>query len=177
MNALKKTHYALFDLPEAFEIDRTRLDTAYRSVQAAVHPDRFAGASDAERRMAMQLATQANEAYATLRDPTRRAAYLCGLHGADPQVHSNTAMPAQFLMQQIEWRERLGEARDSASLETLAELADELGALRRALVDELREAIDARHDFPAAADAVRRLMFVDRFADEVADAEDRLLHS
>jgi len=177
MNALKKTHYALFDLPEAFEIDRNRLDTAYRSVQAAVHPDRFAGASDAERRLAMQLATQANEAYATLRDPTRRAAYLCGLHGADPQVHSNTAMPAQFLMQQIDWRERLGEARDSASLAALAGLAGELGALRRALVDELREAIDARRDFPAAADAVRRLMFVDRFAEEVADAEDRLLHS
>ena len=177
MNSLKKTHFALFDLPEAFEIDRARLDAAYRSVQAAVHPDRFAGASDTERRLAMQLATQANEAYATLRDPTRRAAYLCGLHGADPQVHSNTAMPADFLMQQIEWRERLGEARDGASLDTLVELAGELDAARRALVGSLREAIDERRDFPAAADAVRRLMFVDRFADEVSDAEERLLHS
>jgi len=174
MNALSKSHYELFGLPEGFAIDAAALDAAYRSVQGAVHPDRFGGASDTERRIAMQFATQANEAYRTLRDPVRRAAYLCALHGADPRVHSNTAMPASFLGLQMEWRERLEEARDARSAEELRVLRDELDDSRASLIARLAEAIDGGRDYELAAGLVRQLMFVERFGEDVDAADDLL---
>lgn len=174
MNPLSKSHYELFGLPEGYAIDAAALDAAYRSVQGAVHPDRFGGGSETERRIAMQFATQANEAYRTLRDPVQRAAYLCTLHGADPQVHSNTAMPAAFLGQQMQWRERLEEARDARSLDELRLLRAELAGSRASLIARLTEAIDRGGDYGLAAGLVRQLMFVERFAEDV-DAVDDLL--
>ena len=102
--ALAKNHFSLFGLPQAFAIDPAALDSAYRAVQAEVHPDRFAGANDAERRRAVQFSAQVNEAYQTLRAPLARARYLLGLKGIDVGAESNTAMPADFLMAQMEWR-------------------------------------------------------------------------
>ena len=106
-----QNHFDLFHLPQQFAVDMAALDAAYREVQAQVHPDRFVNATDAEKRVAMQWATRANEAYQTLKNPQKRAQYLCELNGADLKVESNTAMPMDFLMQQMEWREELEEAR------------------------------------------------------------------
>jgi len=172
MNQLTKSHFELFGLTERFGIDPTALDAAYRNVQAAVHPDRYGGASGTERRLALQLATQVNEAYRTLRDPVLRAAYLCAHHGADPQVGSNTSMPAAFLAQQMELRERLDEAREARSAEQLRQLREELTADREALIGQLAEAIDTRGDYALAASLVRQLMFVERFGEDVDSADD-----
>ena len=177
MNALTRNHFELFGLPEQFAIDSGALDEAYRRVQRTVHPDRFAGATDAERRVAMQLAAQANEAYRTLRSSTSRAAYLCALHGEDPAEQSGVSMATDFLMQQMEWRERLGEVTDSRNTAALVSLRGELEAARGALLASLHESIDRQHSWTGAADCVRRLMFVDRFADEVDDVEHRLTHA
>ena len=106
-----QNHFDLFHLPARFTLDMGALDAAYRDVQGQVHPDRFVNATDAEKRVAMQWATRANEAYQTLKNPQKRARYLCELNGVDLQTESNTAMPMAFLMQQMEWREELGEAR------------------------------------------------------------------
>jgi molecular chaperone HscB len=174
MNALKKTHYELFGLPEGFVIDAAALDDAYRRVQGAVHPDRFSAASDAERRIAMQLATHANEAYRALREPAARAAYLCALHGVDPQVHSNTAMPAEFLGQQMEWRERLDAVRESRNAAELGALRDELSESRRTLHEAIARAIDERADYASAAALLRQLMFVERFDNDVDLLDEQL---
>jgi molecular chaperone HscB len=99
---------------------RLRRDQA---VQSEVHPDRFAAQGDAAQRMAMQWAVRVNEAYQRLKDPLRRGAYLCELQwaGAPIQAENNTAMPAAFLMQQMEWREALEEARTQADVQALDE--------------------------------------------------------
>lgn len=174
MNALTRTHYELFGLPEGFAVDASALDAAYRSVQGAVHPDRHSAGSATDRRIAMQLATQANEAYRTLRDPLQRAAYLCALHGADPQLHSNTVMPAAFLTQQMEWRERLDEARDARDAGAIRALRGELETARRALLAGIAEAIDGARDFTRAAALVRQMMFVERFEADVDAAGEQL---
>ncbi len=175
MSSLTRNHFELFGLPAAFSLDRAALDSAYRTIQGTVHPDRFAAGSDTDRRLGMQLAAQANEAYRTLRDPALRAGYLCSLRGVDVGIESNTAMPTDFLMQQMEWRERLDDAsagRDTAALESLRdELADERDALLRLLA----AAIDERGDYAEAAGLVRRLMFLDRFGSGIDAAEERLL--
>lgn len=161
-----QNHFELFHLPQRFAVDMAALDNAYREVQGRVHPDRFVSASDAEKRVAMQWATRANEAYQTLKSPFKRAAYLCELNGIDLQTESNTSMPREFLMQQMEWREALEEAKAAKDLDALENLEAELRALRNAKVAHLGELLDASV-FDEAAQGVRQLMFLDKFDAEV----------
>jgi len=168
-------HFALFGLAPRFAVDLAALEAAYKRVQGQVHPDRFAAGTPAERRVAMQWATQANEAYRALRDDARRAAYLCERAGVPIEAESNTAMPPAFLMQQLEWREALDEAR--AGGRGMAGLQAEVDAARAATVGQLRAALDEAHDAPRAAALVRQLMFIDKFGAEIhAAAQARSSH-
>ena len=121
-----QNHFELFQLPQQFSLDMHELDRAYHEVQNKVHPDKFTQSSDAEKRVAMQWATRANEAYQTLKKPLKRATYLCELQGVDLETESNTSMPAQFLMQQMEWREAFDDARQTNDLNALMRLEKEL---------------------------------------------------
>jgi molecular chaperone HscB len=163
-------HFELFGLPPRFAIDLDALERAYKGVQAHVHPDRYAAGTAAERRVAMQWATRANEAYTTLRSPGRRAAYLVERAGVPIAAESNTAMPGAFLMQQLEWREALDEARGNES--ALASLRATMNAERGALLAELGRAIDEAGDYAQAATLVRQLMFIDRFAADIDSADE-----
>ncbi|MEG1834319.1 MAG: Fe-S protein assembly co-chaperone HscB [Burkholderiaceae bacterium] len=165
-------HFALFGLAPRFRIDEAALANAYRDLQARVHPDRFAAASAPERRVAMQWAARANEAYQTLRDPQRRAAYLCESRGAKIQAETNTVMPTAFLMQQMEWREALDEARAGRDPAPIARLIDELDAVRAATLAALEAALDVNQDALAASGLVRQLMFIDKFGAELAAVTD-----
>ncbi|MBI1892295.1 MAG: Fe-S protein assembly co-chaperone HscB [Burkholderiales bacterium] len=168
-----KTHFDLFHLPQRFAIDMQALDKAYHEVQNQTHPDRFASAGGAEKRVAMQWATRANEAYQTLKNPLARAQYLCELNGVDLQTESNTAMPPAFLMQQMEWREALDEAHADKDIGALENLEADLRAARKAELAQIEKALDAK-DFAEAAQGVRRLMFLERFKEEVARVFDLL---
>jgi len=171
---LTQNFFDLFGLPARFELDSEQLDRAYRDIQASVHPDRFVNAPDAERRVSMQQATHANEAYQTLKNPIRRAAYLLGQHGIDPQFETNTAMPAQFLMEQLEWRDAVEEASDSADVRELDHLGSRLvGELKR-MYAEIGRQIDERGDFAGAAETVRKLMFLEKVGTEIGDAMEAL---
>jgi molecular chaperone HscB len=161
-----QNHFELFNLPARFDVDTGALDAAYREVQGRVHPDRFVNATDAEKRVAMQWATRANEAYQTLKNPQKRAQYLCEINGADLQTESNTAMPVEFLMQQMEWREALGEARAAKDAEALDALDAEVKRERRQRLEGIGQQLDAGN-YDAAAQGVRALMFLEKFGDEV----------
>ena len=166
---LANDDFELFGLPRRFALDRGELESRRRALQAEVHPDRFAGADAASRRAAMQSAVRVNEAYARLGDPLKRAAYLCELTGTPVRAEDNTAMPLDFLRQQMAWRESLD---DAGSRDEVDAVARELAHERRLAYDRLAGAIDERRDFAAAAEQVRALMFIERFA---ADVEDRLV--
>jgi len=161
-----QNHFELFQLPQRFALDTSALDAAYRDVQGRVHPDKFVNATDAEKRVAMQWATRANEAYQTLKNPQKRAQYMCELNGVDLQTESNTAMPMAFLMQQMEWREELGEARAGKDADALEALDKQLRNERKAKLLDIEHQIDAG-DFHAAAQGVRALMFLEKFGEEV----------
>jgi molecular chaperone HscB len=161
-----QNHFELFQLPQRFAVDASALDNAYRDVQSRVHPDKFVNATDAEKRVAMQWATRANEAYQTLKTPQKRAQYLCELNGVDLQTESNTAMPVAFLMQQMEWREALGDARAAKDADALDALDRDLRAARKAQLVQIEQQLDAA-DFAAAAQGVRALMFLEKFGEEV----------
>jgi molecular chaperone HscB len=168
-----QNHFDLFQLPAKFAIDMGALDSAYRDVQGQVHPDRFVNATDAEKRVAMQWATRANEAYQTLKNPQKRAQYLCELHGVDLKTESNTAMPMQFLMQQMEWREALGDAKAAKDLGALESLDVEVGNDRKTRMVQIGEQLEAG-DYEHAAQGVRALMFLEKFGEELHYAFDAL---
>ena len=165
---LDSDDFELFGIPRRFAIDAGALDAKRRALLAEVHPDRFATADASARRTAMQWSVRVNEAHARLKDPLRRAAYLCELAGTAVRAEDNTAMPAAFLMRQMAWREALDEADTRAGVEALR---SEVEGERAAARERLAAAIDARGDFAGAADETRALMFVERFA---ADLDERL---
>jgi molecular chaperone HscB len=169
--SLQANDFALFELPEQFALDRGQLDARWKALQREAHPDRFAAEGAAAQRVAMQWSVRINEAYQRLKDPLKRAAYLCELQGAAVQAENNTAMPAAFLMQQMAWREAL---EDADQLHTLEALADEVAAERKSVQQTLAQLLDVQHDAAAAVGQVRALMFIERFAHEVDAKLDKL---
>src|SRR4051812_12403319 len=160
--------FALFGLPRRFALERGELDARRRALQGEVHPDRFAGADAAARRAAMQSAVRVNEAHARLADPLKRAAYLCELAGTPIRAEDNTAMPVDFLREQMAWRESLDDAASRAEVDAVAhDLAD----ARRQAYERLASALDELGDYAVAVQEVRALMFIERFA---ADVDERL---
>ncbi|HEY8249772.1 MAG TPA: Fe-S protein assembly co-chaperone HscB [Burkholderiales bacterium] len=162
-----QNHFDLFGLAPAFAVEAEALERSYREIQSRVHPDRFAHAGDAERRASLQWTTRVNEAFQILKNPVTRAKHLLELHGVDVAFETNTAMPADFLVQQMELRETLENARDAAALDALR---DSLGKDKRALEKQIGEAIDRRKDYAGAAGLVRKLQFLDRLDTEIDSA-------
>jgi molecular chaperone HscB len=170
-----RNHFELLSLPVAYAVDQRALDDAYRELQGRVHPDRFATASEAERRVAMQWATRANEAYRTLRSPIDRARYLLALKGFDTEEESNTSMPPDFLMQQMEWRERVEEGRAGRDAATLEALRREIDASRIEMQALLARALGGDRNYDAGCSLVRKLRFLDKIEAEIDDVLEALL--
>ena len=168
---LQSNDFELFDLPVRFAQDRGAIDARWKELQREAHPDRFSAQGAAAQRVAMQWSVRINEAYQRLKDPLRRAAYLCELHGAPINAEKNTAMPAAFLMQQMAWREALDEAAASADLE---HLEAQVLAGRRAVLQKCEQLLDVAHDYPAAAQQIRTLMFIERFGRDIEARLDRM---
>ena len=166
-----KNHFELFGLNPAYALDLVHLDGAYRDIQSQIHPDRYANAGDAERRASMQMTTQVNEAYRVLKSPVQRAKYLLELNGVDTGFETNTAMPPDFLMEQMELREALEAARDADSL---ARLEQKLFDAKQMIEGKIGERIDGAHDYIGASDLVRKLMFFEKLDEEINAAYETL---
>jgi molecular chaperone HscB len=172
--------FATLGLPRRYELDRRELESRYRELQKALHPDKHAGASASERRMSLARAVEVNDAYRALKDDLRRAEALLALHGGQAPTDGGAADP-EFLMQVMELREGLGDAKAGGDLERVRKLASEVEAMQR----EAREALVARfgdgasapgeQDLQEAANLVSRLKYFKRFLDEVSVIEEEAL--
>ncbi|OUM00520.1 Fe-S protein assembly co-chaperone HscB [Variovorax sp. JS1663] len=167
---LNDTDFELFAVPATFAQDRAALDARWKELQREAHPDRFAAQGAAAQRVAMQWSVRINEAYQRLKDPIKRASYLCALSGHPIDAEKNTAMPPDFLMQQMEWREELDEAEDTAAIDRLR---TEVEAGRARALSSLDWLIDEKGDHAGAAKQVRALMFIERFAEDIEAKSDR----
>ncbi len=147
-----------------FAQDRVQLDARWKELQREAHPDKFAAQGAAAQRVAMQWSVRINEAYQRLKNPLKRASYLCELHGAPINAENNTAMPSDFLVQQMEWREALDEAK---TVQDLDEIASQSKSSGRKQLLKIERTLDVDKDFPAAVQQVRSLMFIERFTSEV----------
>ena len=162
-------HFSTFDLAPAFAVDSTQLASRYRDLQTAVHPDRFVNATDAEKRIAMERAVQINEAFTTLKDPVRRAMHLLSLVSIDGMDEKNTAMPFDFLAEQIEWREALADAKLKEDEDRLEDMASELAGMLASLGDTFEAAYRGEH-FTVATTLARKMRFVQKLIEEAESA-------
>lgn len=163
--------FTLFNLPRQFAQDRVVLDQRWKALQRQAHPDKFASQGEAAQRVAMQWSVRINEAYQRLKNPLQRAAYLCELAGFPVQAHSNTAMPAAFLMQQMEWREALEDARSQQELETLWQ---DVQAAQKSALNECAQLLDVQGQPAAAVGVVRSLLFIEKLLQEIQARLDAL---
>jgi molecular chaperone HscB len=161
---LSSTDFELFQLPPQFAQDRTAIDAKWKELQRQAHPDNFTSEGATAQRVAMQWSVRINEAYQRLKDPVARAAYLCELNGAPINAENNTAMPAAFLMQQMELREALDAAQTEKNLDEISQQAARI--LREQLV-KAEQLIDQSKDYAAAAQAVRALLFIQKFQQDI----------
>ena len=161
---LQDDDFTLFGLPRRYAQDPATIDAHWKALQRQAHPDKFAAQGASAQRLAMQWSVRINEARQRLKDPLQRASYLCQLHGIVIDTERNTAMPAQFLMQQMEWREALEEASSPADL--LA-LHNEVQQARQSALQALEQAIDQQQDFQAASASIQALMFMQKFANDL----------
>jgi molecular chaperone HscB len=163
-------HFTLFGLEPLFRIDPAVLDARFREFQALAHPDRFAHAGESERRVSLQWATRINEAYQTLKNPLSRARYLLDLAGRGVGQGNDTAMPPEFLMEQMEWREAVAEARQARQATELEQLRHRLRQGMNQDYERLAELLDDERDPAAASERVSRLMFLEKLLFEIDEA-------
>ena len=161
---LQSSDFELFGLPAQFAQARAEIDQRWKDLQREMHPDRFAAQGAAAQRLAMQWSVRINEAYQRLKDPLKRAAYLCELRGAPVNAENNTAMPAAFLMQQMAWREALDEASSATELDGLDQ---QIQASHREALQVCATLLDEQDDAVSAVQQVRALMFIERFRDDL----------
>jgi molecular chaperone HscB len=161
---LQSSDFELFGLPERFAQDRAAIDARWKELQREAHPDKFAAQGPAAQRIAMQWSVRINEAYQRLKDPLKRAAYLCELRSAPINAENNTAMPAEFLIEQMAWREALDEAEGEGDLDALDA---KLNRARADVLQRIERLLDEQNDAVSAAQQVRALMFIERFGQDV----------
>ena len=167
---MDQDYFELFELPAQFAINLSELEQLGRSQSSQVHPDRFATASDAEKRVAMQWASLINEAYQVLKNPIKRASYICEQQGVDIAAESNTSMPPEFLFKQMEWREELGAA--AANQEVLGRLIEQVKSEEQVLNQVVGDLIDQQKNYAEAAEKLRQWMFIDKFRREIKEQLD-----
>ena len=162
-------YFTLFQLEPAFDIDAENLEQTYRALAARFHPDKFASASAFEQKQAVMMSSTINDAYRTLKNPIDRAAYLLKILGIDADAPEHTSFAPDFLMQQMEWRETLMEARAESNLKTLENLNDEIRTEQEKLFCDLKQSF-ACQDYDTAAQQVRQGRFLDKLRNEISSS-------
>lgn len=188
-------HFEMFNLPAQFTLDNADLQQRYRQLQQTLHPDRFANASERDRLLAVQRSAQLNDAYTILREPLARAEYLLQLQGIDLAHEQTTLRDPEFLMAQMEWRERLAEIEQelrgtrgrqlspegltacpltlTACPLALEQAQRDLEVEARQLFEQLQQALEAQQYEPAAM-LIRKLKFMAKLRTELDGLEDQL---
>ena len=161
-------YFTLFQLEPQFDIDTDSLEQNYRTLAARFHPDRFASASAFDQKQAVMMSSTINEAYRTLKNPTDRAAYLLRQQGIDADAPEHTSFAPEFLMQQMEWRETLAEARGGQDQTALTALDKEISGTQQELWRDLREAF-RRQQYEDAAQLVRQGRCLDKLKKEISN--------
>ena len=176
--ALTQNHFELFGFPVAFDIDAHQLAERYRELQRSLHPDRYANASDRERRLSIQHAAQVNEAFQTLKSSLRRARYLLQLQGIEFDDEKETHLDPAFLMEQMELREALADVRTTSDpVASLSGIMADIKARQDLMEQQLSELFtsDNAESRQQAKQLVQKMQFLIRLQQEAEELEEELM--
>lgn len=163
-------YFELFRIPQSFDVDLKTLEKHYLEILSKVHPDTAVQLTDTERRLTLQWATLTNEAYQTLKRPLERAHYLLRLMGIQTQEDDNTAMPKEFLLEQMEWRETLHQSILLKNETAIENLETHIRNERISLLESLSSLFDDVRKTQDAVVIVRQLSFLEKLSKDVSDA-------
>ena len=165
---MTQNFFTLLNLPEAFVVDLKKLDQHYQAIQKEIHPDRFASLNDETKMESVKKTAQVNDAYQTLKSSIRRAEYLLHLYGFDINDEKYTAVPQDFLLQQMEWREEL--ETHAKNKEALEKLASVVAIKKNQKIDLLPAYFDKKNNLPEAIKITRELNFIEKIEQHISDA-------
>ena len=172
-----QNYFEIFGVPEFYDLDLAELSSRFRKLQSAIHPDKYASASDMERRLSVQKSALINEAYLALKSPLERARYMLKLRGVDLSNETSTVMAPEFLMQQMELREELEQVKRS---ENPLVALEKIAAKIKKILDQQKDTVsslfaDKSSDLEKIADYVRRMQFICKLRQEVELLEEELI--
>ncbi len=172
-----QNYFEIFGVPEFYDLDLAELSSRFRKLQSAIHPDKYASASDMERRLSVQKSALINEAYLALKSPLERARYMLKLRGVDLSNDTSITMAPDFLMQQMELREELEQVKRSQ--DSLSRLEEVTGKINK-ILDQQKQIVsklfaDKNSDLDKIADYVRRMQFICKLRQEVELLEEELI--
>ena len=171
---LSQNYFEIFGLPVDFSLDINSLTERYRELQKTVHPDRFANASDRDRRLAVQQAALINEALETLKSPLKRARYLLQLNGIQFDDEKETHLDPEFLMEQMELREAVADVRQQTDpFARLGELMSTIQYKQDLMTDRLQE-MNSKQEFETAKIQVQKLQFLEKLKQDCESLEEDL---
>ena len=173
-----KDPFDILGVEPRFDLDLRALEQRHRDLSRALHPDRYAGAPAAERRLSLGRAIEVNDAWRVLRDPLRRAEALLRRAGVDTGEEAGQKAPQAFLMEVLEAREDLSDAAKRRDGARVARLGEAMRARERAALSSLGAALDGAGDVPqkvkAALPLLGELRYLRRYLDEVGAIEEDL---
>lgn len=172
-----KNYFELFGLPVGYIVDSRQLAERYRELQRVVHPDRYANASAAEKRLSVQGAALINEAYQALKDPMLRGRYLLLLNGIDMNAGNETIQDAGFLMEQLELREEMANARNASDpYAVISELMAGINKRINSLVGQMAVQFETStpEQLEAAREILRKMQFLQKLRHDAESLEGEL---
>jgi molecular chaperone HscB len=135
-----KTHFDTLGIERVFHIPPVELEKKFLELSRQNHPDKFAKASPRERLEAVQKTTALNDAYRVLKDPVKRAEYLCKLAGFDVGDEKNSVKATpELLGDMMERNEALDEARTEGDGERVEQIKGEVRTLREQTLRTVEE--------------------------------------
>ena len=175
---LSKNYFELFGLSASFDINQQQLNERYRDLQRTTHPDRYATSSDRERRLSVQYTAQINEAYRALKSPLDRARYLLTLQGVEFDDERETTCEAEFLIEQMQCHEAMGEVRSANDpMSTLSQLMHDINLKIDTMTKELSMlfANGTSNSLATAKQIVLKLQFLHRLSQRAEELEEELV--
>ena len=165
-------HFIRLGLAADYDVDLTSLDGIYFELQRALHPDRFATATQKEKTFSQAQATAINDAYETIKDPLKRADYLIHIKGVNVSPDGcNLVNDPSILMEAMEVREKLEAAKTVADVDAIARDAREE---TKDIIESISNAFRG-DDIDGACQLVTRLKYLNKLLVEVRQRRAQLL--
>lgn len=169
-----RNYFEVFALDVGYDIDPSLLATQYQQLQSQYHPDKFVDGSDQERRLALQITAYINQAHEAIGDEQGRARYLLEMQGVTFDFEKDTTKDMQFLMDQMELREKIDEA-DQANdpLERLDDLSGEARQQKKELIQQFQQHFE-KSAWDEAKDVVLKMQFFTRLQQQINTKQEQL---